>query len=325
MTEVLEKFRLNEILAYMCPGVTLIVSFFLWYTPDFTTKFWEQEFLLVTLGLVVSYTLGWILASYNQMALVRYRRTTGIERRTPKERLWTVFQRIFFAFSSPPITRSILQANLIILEGLERLSGPIGLVEFTNPWDQPVAFRTLVADRVSDKNNALMQADNFYKRFLFSMGMAVALLILAMQCVVRIVLEILAMVHPFGIDVVSADALPSIGMVWLVVLSVAACWAAFELRHVAIRMWELERYLTATCWIAAEPDENGPKEGESKKPIRIKTASAEAAYTKRKPIAAGRRTGRASRPPPPLLELPPARLPPAFAGVGLARAAHGTG
>ena len=261
MKDILERFDLNEFLAYVCPGVIVLASLTFWYRPNFENSFWKQEFLLVSLGLILSYTLGWILAAYNLMAIVRYRRASGIRKRTLPIRILTGVKRAIFVFSSPGISPSMLEANLKIEEGLEKISKDIGLPILKDrsvlPADRPVAYRRLVTGRVGHIGEYIsLHADYYHKRFLFSIGMAVALLILSIQSLLRLVADVLDAIDSTSqviglLSFSNNQWLPIkpdwfMAPHWSIVISIVGLLIGFELRQVAIRMWELERYLTAS-------------------------------------------------------------------------------
>lgn len=261
MKDLLDKFNLNEFLAYISPGVVIILSIGIWYSPILNDSFWNQELLLLSIGLIVSYTLGWIVASYNLMAFVRYLRTSGIRERRLPVRILTGLTRAIFVFSSPRINPPIVKANLKIEEGLEKISREIGLPVLADPnvlpADRAVAFRNFVSGRVGQiGEGVILQADYYHKRFLFSIGMAVALLIFSIQMVLRLVVDFYNAISSMSqlMSLVNCwnNECPSMVPDWFIaphgaiIISVVGVWVSFELRQVAFRMWELERYLTAS-------------------------------------------------------------------------------
>jgi len=246
MKELFEKIGLSEFFSYVCPGVILLSSLTFWIWPDFKSEFWKQQVLVTFLGFVFSYMLGLVLASFNDMAQVRYPCSARREQRKLLRHIRAMLIRLFCRFPSPQYNPSIVQANLSIAEDLERLSGLAGLSNLATPWDRLLIYRTLKNDQVGKRCKAVLsEASNLHRRFRFCMGMALAIFLLAVQSLIRLILLILGHFFPDSIITYWNMTLP-IDYPWLIVISIVGIWASVELRHVAIRMWELERYLTAS-------------------------------------------------------------------------------
>ena len=232
MKEVLEKFGLVEFFAYICPGLILLTSLALWTRLNFDAPFWKQEALVIVLVLILSYILGLILASFNDMSQRQYHRSIGAI-------------RILYSFPSPRFTPSVVQANLTIAEDLERLAGGGGLSSLASPWDRLVIYRALVASRLGDRGKAILaEADILHRRFRFAMGVALAVFLVAIQSFFRLILVVLG----FFLDAILTwnSMLPSVSPILLLCITAIGLWASFELRRFAIRMWELERYLSSS-------------------------------------------------------------------------------
>lgn len=246
MKSILERLELSDLFAYICPGVILITSLALWIEVDFGSSFWKQQVLVGIVILIVAYTLGLIVASLNYRAQVGYLGAAG---RLPEHRAGRIWERVKSFFYPQPIRRfspQMVRGIVRISNELERLSGQVGLSDLIDPWDWPVVYRTFMADRVGEENRSVLtEAETLRRRFLFAMGVSLALYLLGMQSLLRIFLyDVGAFVK--SVRAFSESSFPSIGPLNLVVITVLGLWASYLLRQVAIRMWELERYLTAS-------------------------------------------------------------------------------
>ncbi len=245
MKEILEKFGLSEFFAHICPGGILLSSLALWAQLKFDSPFWNREVLVAISVLLLSYTLGLILASFNRMALVRYLRSAPAERRGFLRKIRAGTIRLLYHFSLPRFTSSNVHANLRIAEDLARLAGVDSLPALAGPWDGLVIYRTFVADRVGERGKAILtEADTFHRRFLFSMGVALAVYLLAIQALIRFILHFFGKAFHESIFTSWNQTLPAISPFWLAAITIFGLGASLELRQIAIRMWELERDLT---------------------------------------------------------------------------------
>jgi len=87
-------------------------------------------------------------------------------------------------------------------------------------------------------------AESLNRQFRFSMGAALAILILSLQSLFRLAfLGLGTLLHPICLWY---QTLPEINPIVLISITILGLWASFELRQVAIRSWEIERYLSAS-------------------------------------------------------------------------------
>ena len=132
-------------------------------------------------GRGTSYTLGWILASFNEAALIRLYRESGNFPARELGKKWKRLKIRFFKYFSPPHD-SVVVANLRIQNAYEDLCNRARISPILNQWDQPRIYRAMVADAVGDGGETiLLEADSFYKRYLFSTGMSAAALLSSIQ------------------------------------------------------------------------------------------------------------------------------------------------
>lgn len=131
MKEILEKFGLSEFFAYICPGMLSLFSLTLWKWPDFNQPFWNREVLAAISILILSYTLGLILASLNHIAWTRYPRSTQEDRSGFLRKIRAnVILFLLYHFPPPRSASFTVEAGLRITEDLVRLSG--GLMQLSD-------------------------------------------------------------------------------------------------------------------------------------------------------------------------------------------------
>lgn len=247
MKEILEKFGLSEFFAYICPGLLLLSSLALWKRPDFTSDFWKQQAVVLLLGFILSYILGLILASFNHIAWTRYPRLNQEYQGGFLGKLRRGMNLLLYHLPLPRSTDSIAEASLRIADDLVRLSRIGGLSSLADPLEWLSVYRTLVADEVGEKRKAVLtEADTLHRRCLFCTGVALAVYLTAIQALIRLILYLSGKAFVESIFTSWNKTLPLISPFWLAAITIFGLWASFELRQVAIRMWELERYLTAS-------------------------------------------------------------------------------
>lgn len=266
MTQVIEKLSLSEILGYISPGVALLASLGLWMSPSFNSGFWKQQFLVGIFALLLSYTGGWIIASFNQMAIVRHSNSARSPRHGLLRNMLMAALRAIYWFPSPRPNRETFEATMRIEEDLELLTGTGRRSITANPWDRLVVYRCLKSDQLKNlAESRLREADNFYRRYLFSMGMAVSVLLVAVQAIIRFLVDIISCSRPDlytwcgqvpgSFFLVMPDTKYLIGLpippFWSFLIFIFGLFISFELRRIAFRMWALETFLTSR--LAPEP------------------------------------------------------------------------
>jgi len=249
--DLIDKFGLNEVLAYLCPGVFLLGSLALWLRPDFAPlvgdKLATNAVVVGTLLLVAAYAVGLMGAAWSGQGARAYLRRAArkaCKASVPKAKfslralLWPLLWS-FHWIPSPCVNRSVVDGQLRIAEGLATFGGLQGLTRLENPWDRLAIFRTIVCGRVASRGLPILaEAEAVHRRLLFALNMALVFLLIALQALVRLVFYTLSWVHLLGLPDVP------IGVLWvLVVLGIAA---SFGLRYVAARWWEQELLLTCS-------------------------------------------------------------------------------
>ncbi|MCZ6773352.1 MAG: hypothetical protein O7G83_15430 [Proteobacteria bacterium] len=200
-------------------------------------------------GFVAAYTLGWILAAYNQMAPKWY-----YERVEPKPRKFISrgVNQIAIAllrFSVPARSDAIMILLMNLDEAYEIESAKFGLKKGDSPWDMPILYRELVSEQTGEIGRSVADgADFYYKRFLFSMGMAVAFALLTVLAAGRLVRDVAVWII-YTIDDISGVSIGEsssiLGWKGVVILLIGAGVTCVALRGAAVKMWESEIHRTA--------------------------------------------------------------------------------
>jgi hypothetical protein len=247
MKEVLEKFGISEVFAYLPSGGLLIASYLFWLPPPDVPKEGWQSFALSAFLVVLAYTLGLLVATWSTEGAAFY--LFRLHVRPSVERAWwraltearkwpgTVFDGLVWLFHwLPPLPYSDLQ----IASEFPSRTGRIGLSQFLRtPWGSLTFYRTLVADAVSERDKSVLaEAETVHRHILFAEGVALAFLLLALQASARLVCH----------WALPEEALPRVPWPALVGLLVLGVGASFGLRMVAGRWWETEYTLTRVLY-----------------------------------------------------------------------------
>ena len=137
----------------------------------------------------------------------------------------------------PQINRFIAEGNLKITDDLSDLAHLQGLSILEIPWDRLVIYRTIIADWMGEKGKYILtEAESVHRRFLFSLGVAMALSLLTLQSLIRLILCISPL----------CNSLPSCPLGLLVLITLLGELTSFRLRVVAGRWWEEELILTVS-------------------------------------------------------------------------------
>jgi hypothetical protein len=249
MKELIEKVGISELFAYLCPGLILLLSLRFWIEPkkmdEIFREIIKQDLILVILVLILSYTLGLIVASWSNRGAALYYRLKGrikVSRQISNDcylfqniALWLIgFMHWLPQFR---VNASVVANNLRIAQDLDELVRLQGLSSLDIPWDRLVIYRTIMAGRVGEKGKTILtEADSIHRRFLFALGVAMALFLLAFQSLIRLILSM----TPWN------ASLPHIPVIWLVVIAFLAGLTSYSLRIVAGRWWEQELILTSS-------------------------------------------------------------------------------
>jgi hypothetical protein len=225
MNEFLTKFGFTEIIEYLLPGVIALCSILPWGRPDpssiFGNAIGQSQFVLAALVLVFAYACGLALSILGLSAQSVSRPISGgtwgqMMASTALSLKWALAQQV-----APPSGPSIIRAYSDIGALLERIcGGPLSLDGVT----QISLFRALAVTRLGDKAGSLIaEAETHRRRFMFSMGVALALLVLAGFAILRLAVHGLVEVQlsegvaPWRLVMITGS---------LVMLAASALWAA---------------------------------------------------------------------------------------------------
>lgn len=239
MSDLLKQLGVRDFLEHVLPGFLVLASFAVWIPFDFSAPFFEQQVIAVAIGLTLAYAAGLLLAAFNRRAEIRYHQTARARSRLRQPLQW------LYSFPSPRFNRSVVAANLAIAEQLELLAGG-RFSSLASPWDRLVIYRALVADLIGDRGRiALEEAERLNRSSAFAMGVALALLLAGAVMLLRLLLALAAATGCFATLDAWHGAATGVPTALLALGPIVALGASFALRDVAVRTWELERYVTA--------------------------------------------------------------------------------
>ena len=252
MKELIDRFGLNELLAYLCPGLFLLASVPMWIKPSFGAlvgdKLAESPAVIAPVLLILAYATGLLVAAWAGHGANTYaRRAAGRKHRLPSARWWTRFGGrlpwcYLWGVHSMPLPRfnpSIVRAHLKVSILLAEYSGLQGLTGMESPWDRLAIFRAVVSGRVSPQGVPILaEAETVHRRLLFALSMALVSLIVAFEALVRLVAA-----HTWLSARLPLPPMPA-GLVWTLLIGGVA--ASAGLRWVAGRWWQHELLLTCS-------------------------------------------------------------------------------
>jgi hypothetical protein len=267
--ELIQQFGLGEIFAHVCPGVIVIYSFKVWVaaglltiTGVYTHLELEGAFILLVLAYTAGLTTGWLsnwLAArcYFLRAVRRLYRSPKLAthgsarfRRIPKDLEYAAITALGWfpepLSGDPDFAAAALDYNQRIDREIYLAISLPGISTLSIPWDRLVLYRTIVASQPLFKGQAvLVEAEVMHRRFLFSLGVALAFAFAALQCFCAAAVVALRGGHgAAGATSVFAAA------------GVTTVIASGALRVVAGRWWELEQLLTYS-WSAISGESSG--------------------------------------------------------------------
>src|SRR5262249_39615811 len=257
MKDLLEKFGLSELFAYLCPGAILLCSLLLWVQPGDVAKDGWQSFVLAGFLVVLAYTLGLMVAAWSSEGAARYiNRSRNLHNRWTLLRALNVWWHGIF-HSVPDLPRgdsSVVHAQARLEREVLKRARVMGLSSLLHrtTWGLLQFFRAAVADEVGEKGKAvLVEAEAVHRRVLFAQGVALAMLLVALECGVRLVPCLVGLFTDWKAPL---PAVPEIHWVWLVCLLVGGLATSYSLRVAAGRWWETEFALTCIL-LGLLPDE----------------------------------------------------------------------
>lgn len=196
--DILEKFTLIELFAYLAPGAIVLFSITLWVRPNIETilgkSIAEQQIIVGFLLFILSYALGFIIAWWSNSG-VAYYFSPDIHRNLFQWRPAWWLLCLFYAQPLPRINQGVIAQQVEIIGHLEQ-SGVDSLLSVLNtPWELLATFRTLMMDKFAEQDlHILHEVDRVHSRLLFALGVHLAVLLVALQALIRLVFQVLVYV-----------------------------------------------------------------------------------------------------------------------------------
>lgn len=244
MKELLEK--IVDQLYYLCPGVVLLGSVGLWISAG-RSPLWEHESLLVGVAFVLAYVFAWVLVVSCRLIQIRFVESAM------RVREGRSYQLALIGFG---LTQDLLKITVRIVESL-----PVGSIQMQRQiilgpaeWlamchalpglesgssSSPV--EEVGTERRRDK--ALREAEQFQSDFTVNMSLALAMLLVSLQSIIRFILHFVAIAVP-KLGLASWEM--SLGIrspAFLLALALLGIWSFARLRTFAIRAWLLGSYM----------------------------------------------------------------------------------
>jgi hypothetical protein len=147
---------------------------------------------------------------------------------------------------------------LQISESIDKYAGVPGLSLLQNPWEMLATYRTIMSTRLGAKVLPILtEAQWVHRRLLFALGVALAVLIVGLQAIVRLLLFVLANSLPLASKwlalrlewpslVMWIESLPHTSAPTLIAIGILGLASSYGLRKIAGRMWEYELLLTSS-------------------------------------------------------------------------------
>ena len=241
--EILKDIGLTDFFRYVCPGAILLLSFLVW-VPVFVgsadrepigTAASEMSVLIAGGVVVLSYIVGLLLESLNQTIYekqFRDQRTIG-----------TRMSRVMLGTRSPWIRPGLVDSRLKIQDYLEEeLNGEAPLDLF----DLLELYRVVRADKLKcEAGSILERARTVHRQVRFSLGVSLALSIVALHILAYALFAILATYVDLGIGFNGTDPIS-----YLILLGLALCarLVGGRLNKVVEQRWTIENHLTAVLF-----------------------------------------------------------------------------
>ena len=258
MKDIVQGLGLTEIFARLCPGLILLSSAVLWFSPSQKQlgQLKQYEWVLLALGLIAAYTLGLILEAASGWLAHRYTKFGGsgyrplglTQRSLYRLRFWFFSLLVGFRFR---MEVSTAEGLLRIVEQLEENEIEAGLGDRFSPLDLIWSYRAVVSGPLGERAQPLLRvSENIRARLLFTLGVEFALLVTAAVALLRIIVESLPWTVGLykmlsslgGPQVSSTSSWPHCEPCWLV-LSAGVLFSAL-LRPVMTRLWHQELFFT---------------------------------------------------------------------------------
>ena len=228
--------------------MVLTASALLWVKPEFSDVLGDlasQKVVVGLLLLIVSYTIGMIIASWSSAGSAHYIRNKRAREagQLGDSRFWYWPILCLHWIRDPKPNQqaylSIVKTNIRITEDLQKFGGLQGQSMAVSPWELLETYRVIMSGRIGCEGSPIVaEAESIHRRLIFTLGVSLALLILAVESTSRLII--------FAISEATIwdPKLPEISWPLLLALLVIPALGSIVLRLVAGHWWQYEIFLT---------------------------------------------------------------------------------
>ena len=253
--DLFERFGITEILAHLFPGAIALCSLFVWGATnpeEVLGKKLASDLVVGAMLLIFAYACGLVISMWSLSGAETYRARPPLTRPMHWKgypsyiRRWIKSRWLRFAVGLPDpyASDATVYANLDVAEMLEGVYGVNSMPLLPQPGERLSLFRTIASDVFKEKISSIIaEAEILHRRLMFSLGVALALLFLALSTAARLFVAGLA---AFWNNRQLRDWTQhhESSVVLLLVVTVGTLYASFKLRRVAAQCWERELVLT---------------------------------------------------------------------------------
>lgn len=241
LKDFLDRFGLGEVFAHILPGFVVLLSTLVWWSVDDESLLFESSLAAIAILLLVSYTIGLVIASYLTIAEGRYL----LARHQYRKQRWlrripTGLILLACRYASPKPDIILTDWVTGIAATLRDLGAPIGLTQHIKTSERLGVFQAIARGRGLD--DIIEEAQGYRRRAMYAMGVGIALALAAAQMLGRVVAEIVVTPVPTSWPDING------GILWAG--AAVSAWTSLELRRVGLRMYAMEAYVSA--FIAGE-------------------------------------------------------------------------
>lgn len=247
----IEKFGLTEVLGYIFPGVIVLCAWPVWAKPDLEKAFGSSlagSGLVISLVfLILAYAIGHIVSMWSLRGVEPIARPvwTGEALRAPWHLCKLIGWRSYcWAVGLPEFLPSGLCLDLS--DALTGFLSQDYMILLQRVNEQMSVFRVLAADRLKDNAvSMLAEAEIVRRRILFSLGVALALLLFAASAFARLAVTLYVQWGRWQVDWIrKLDKANDVPIALLIVIIFISLYASKKLRRVAAHCREHELILT---------------------------------------------------------------------------------
>ena len=263
MKDLVQGLGLTEVFARLCPGLILLSSAALWFSPSEKQlgQLEQYEWVLLALGLIAAYTLGLILETGSGWLAHRYLEMgySGRPPETDAQRAYDRrlrFLRLLVGFVIRKDDTYTAEGRLRMIEQLEDNGIEIDLKKLSL-LDLLWVYRTLVAGPVGERAQPVLRVtENIRARLLFALGVAFSLLLSSVSAVVKLLFTGFKPILTASAATPLAERFYCWETCWLcIVVATVGVGVRFLLRLAMARFWDQELFFTSSLtWYVHSAD-----------------------------------------------------------------------